>query len=265
MNRPSRTDEPYEGEGYNQSPNYLSNDLTTNQDLNGIANTRALRRGEALSIENAGQSDDEDKGLSDADVPKEGPRAAAVMPSMTGRSPDKGASRRIAGSAAPVPTDREGGDEDGDGDGGGDRAPRGSHGRQNARGLLHRIKTVVTTFGKFVGPGFMISVAYSELPLYFTPPSPCPACLVNILTCRRSRKSTPEIMPQTLPLVLTTGSVCFSLFCSATSLPSSSRALLSSSAPSADSIWLRRAVRSCRDGSTSSFTLWLKSPSLPPI
>ncbi|KAH7114792.1 transporter smf2 [Dactylonectria macrodidyma] len=31
-------------DGYNQSPNPLSNDLTTNQDLNGIANSRELRR-----------------------------------------------------------------------------------------------------------------------------------------------------------------------------------------------------------------------------
>ncbi|GJC99043.1 metal ion transporter metal ion transporter [Colletotrichum higginsianum] len=42
MNRPSRTDEPYEGEGYNQSPSPLSNDLTTNEDLNGTVNAREL-------------------------------------------------------------------------------------------------------------------------------------------------------------------------------------------------------------------------------
>ena len=39
---PSRTDEP-EGSGYNQSPNHLAADLTTKQDLNGIANTREAR------------------------------------------------------------------------------------------------------------------------------------------------------------------------------------------------------------------------------
>ncbi|KAG7124731.1 Manganese transporter SMF1 like protein [Verticillium longisporum] len=48
MNRPSRTDEPYEGEGHNQSPNSLPNDLTTNEDLNGIANAREARQNDEL-------------------------------------------------------------------------------------------------------------------------------------------------------------------------------------------------------------------------
>ncbi|RNJ55908.1 hypothetical protein D7B24_007904 [Verticillium nonalfalfae] len=48
MNRPSRTDEPYEGEGHNQSPNSLPNDLTTNEDLNGIANAREARQKDEL-------------------------------------------------------------------------------------------------------------------------------------------------------------------------------------------------------------------------
>ncbi len=40
-----------EGDGYNQSPNELSNDLTTNQDLKGIANARVLGREESLSMQ----------------------------------------------------------------------------------------------------------------------------------------------------------------------------------------------------------------------
>src|SRR4051812_44937606 len=47
---PSRTDEPYEGEGHNQSPNHLAADLTTNQDLNGIANAREIRNEAAHAI-----------------------------------------------------------------------------------------------------------------------------------------------------------------------------------------------------------------------
>ncbi|TVY39780.1 Manganese transporter [Lachnellula subtilissima] len=43
MNCPSRTEEP-EGDGFNQNPSSLAADLTTRQDLNGIANTRILRR-----------------------------------------------------------------------------------------------------------------------------------------------------------------------------------------------------------------------------
>lgn len=43
MNCPSRTEEP-EGTGFNQNPSSLAADLTTRQDLNGIANSRVLRR-----------------------------------------------------------------------------------------------------------------------------------------------------------------------------------------------------------------------------
>ena len=43
MNCPSRTDEPI-GDGYNQNPPALAASLTTRQDLNGIANSRLLRR-----------------------------------------------------------------------------------------------------------------------------------------------------------------------------------------------------------------------------
>lgn len=40
MNCPSRTDEPLEYDGKNQSPSALAADLTTRQDLNGIVNLR---------------------------------------------------------------------------------------------------------------------------------------------------------------------------------------------------------------------------------
>jgi len=43
MNCPSRTDEP-EGTGMNQSPPSLAAALTTRADLNGMANSRVLRR-----------------------------------------------------------------------------------------------------------------------------------------------------------------------------------------------------------------------------
>ncbi|KAJ5616765.1 hypothetical protein N7537_001879 [Penicillium hordei] len=40
MNCPSRTDDPLLHDGWNQNPRFLSPDLTTRQDLNGISNTR---------------------------------------------------------------------------------------------------------------------------------------------------------------------------------------------------------------------------------
>ncbi|KAK8121024.1 hypothetical protein PG999_005144 [Apiospora kogelbergensis] len=56
MNKTSRTDEPYEGEGHNQSPNAFSNDLTTNEDFNGIVNTRTQRDSDSRMVSDTGQS-----------------------------------------------------------------------------------------------------------------------------------------------------------------------------------------------------------------
>jgi metal iron transporter len=50
MNCPSRTEEP-KGTGFNQNPSALAADLTTRQDLNGIANARVLRRIASREIE----------------------------------------------------------------------------------------------------------------------------------------------------------------------------------------------------------------------
>src|ERR1700761_6465503 len=79
MNRTSRTDEPDLGDGYNQSPNALSNDLTTNQDLNGLVNSRSLRRGDELSIHSPGNHSEADMAIVDADA--KGPPPAVVLPS----------------------------------------------------------------------------------------------------------------------------------------------------------------------------------------
>jgi hypothetical protein len=43
MNRPSRTEDDLEHPTWNQSPPFLAPDLTTRQDLNGIANAREQR------------------------------------------------------------------------------------------------------------------------------------------------------------------------------------------------------------------------------
>lgn len=43
MNRPSRTEDDLEHPTWNQNPPFLAPDLTTRQDLNGIANARVQR------------------------------------------------------------------------------------------------------------------------------------------------------------------------------------------------------------------------------
>ncbi|KAI0553841.1 natural resistance-associated macrophage protein-domain-containing protein [Xylaria curta] len=151
MNRTSRTDEPYEGEGLNQSPNAFSNDLVTNQDMNGIANARERRGHTSRSMQDSGQpiardnptslkeEDDTEscKGLADGDgqspgkVEKsaqvnENPVASAY--DATGLSPNRGGPTSLP------------------------------------RKLLYHI----VTLGKFVGPGFLVAVAYIDPGNYST-------------------------------------------------------------------------------------------------
>ncbi|KAI1455075.1 natural resistance-associated macrophage protein [Annulohypoxylon moriforme] len=137
MNQTSRTDEPLEGDGLNQSPNALSNDLVTNQDLNGIANSRANKNHQARSMNNSGDAVAEDR------------------PSSIDEDPDGkhlGASRVIstAEDAPQVSSD--------------DNSSIGSPKRSPLGRILHTI----ITFGKFVGPGFLVAVAYIDPGNYST-------------------------------------------------------------------------------------------------
>ncbi|KAG9243292.1 natural resistance-associated macrophage protein-domain-containing protein [Calycina marina] len=124
MNCPSRTDEP-EGMGMNQSPPSLSAELTTRADLNGMANSRALRRSEEGEPYLVVDSNDDEPGR---------------------------------GNSGVVVT--EGVGEDGDG-------PSKSGGGGVVNRLM-RARDVVKKFGKFMGPGMMIAVAYIDPGNYST-------------------------------------------------------------------------------------------------
>lgn len=150
MNRPSRTDEPQPGDGYNQSPPHLSNDLTTNQDLNGISNTRALRRQERPMSMDSGQPDPPDSITPDG--PSKPKDAAVVRVNASSTSLAFGAPH--AGDTGQGSAPR---DEHAPASGGGGN-PDGS---LPVKSRLSRAKDTILTFGKFVGPGFMVAVAYS--------------------------------------------------------------------------------------------------------
>jgi metal iron transporter len=136
MNRPSRTDEPFDGEGFNQNPNAFSADLTTNQDFNGIANSRELRNTDPRSIAGLpGNSDggdmlhstppaNEDTVTKLANAPKIDSQPVLDSGMGTWSPPDDGSSRGTSSHVA-------------------------------------NLKEFLATFGKFIGPGFMIAVAYS--------------------------------------------------------------------------------------------------------
>jgi metal iron transporter len=145
MNCPSRTEEP-EGTGYNQNPSSLAADLTTRQDLNGIANTRVLRRiatGDVASVV---------EHVPDDDVNKNG-SAGMAKKALT----NDGHVGQHLSSFEPVVLNEDG------------RGPGGEEGgRRMTTKLFRRLRKVVLTFGKFVGPGFMISVAYIDPGNYST-------------------------------------------------------------------------------------------------
>ncbi|OBS27861.1 hypothetical protein FPOA_01803 [Fusarium poae] len=147
MNKTSHTDEPYEGDdGYNQSPNIFSNDLTTNENFNGLINARAmLQSDDQLAPDKASNKLER---VSHDLVAK--PAQVEATPKLAhastdhGQPPDGGL-RTSAPATSPVPA----GDAD-------DGTP------------LQRFKKMIVRIGSFVGPGFMISVAYIDPGNYST-------------------------------------------------------------------------------------------------
>lgn len=128
MNCPSRTEEP-EGTGFNQNPGALSADLTTRNDLNGMANTRVLRRIPSSEIRTTEEQDHD-----------------PILP------PEKGL---VVGEKR-AQESRGGG-----GGGGGGMGPRegmddGVSSHHSDQTLFIRVRKFCSTFSKFIGPGFMV-------------------------------------------------------------------------------------------------------------
>ncbi|CAK7209918.1 NRAMP-like transporter smf-3 [Sporothrix curviconia] len=103
MNRPSRTDELPRSDGMNQSPNALSNDLTTNEDLNGVANGRHLRRSVSPPIQHAGLAGSSNRGgigVNDGPEP-DGREKVSVKEPATTRVGSISSARRPSQASAP--------------------------------------------------------------------------------------------------------------------------------------------------------------------
>lgn len=141
MNCPSRTEEP-EGTGFNQNPSALSADLTTRNDLNGIANSRELRR-----IPNTG-IDGVVEPVPDGDIEKKkggitNMRAVALVEKTSERHVGEESGTTMAMETFGLGPQSTGGSD------GGYRG-RFSH-------YLVKAKKTMITYGKFVGPGMMVS------------------------------------------------------------------------------------------------------------
>lgn len=178
MNSTSHTDEPYGGEGLNQSPNPYSSDLTFNADFNGRANKRHLR------VEDPNRIEDVSGARADDD--------AMNLQELAGR----GSSHGRRGDPAGAPSEDHGGSD-------------GSR-RASMQSKLDRAKQSFLTFGKFVGPGFMIAVAYSKSHQH--------AFSADILHHHGTQYSLLlQSIPETMPLILLpehrTASGCSSSSC----------------------------------------------------
>ncbi|CEL11970.1 Putative Manganese transporter SMF1 [Aspergillus calidoustus] len=157
MNKPSRTDEPLEGDGYNQSPNSLSNDLTTNEDLNGITNIRELRREDPQSLQGARTPADDDNGSNTPNAAgNKTMHSLANQYSVIGQPLRKRASQVNCSASLPShsPTFPPN-----------NGSTCQSHG---LRTVVKRFKNVFLKFCSFIGPGFMIAVAYIDPGNYST-------------------------------------------------------------------------------------------------
>lgn len=156
MNCPSRTDETIEHEGWNQNPSRLAADLTTRQDLNGIANSRA-QRGHVLDT----------TGLAEGPVVDD--NHVADLPSVSrgkGCEPNADSDRKLQ----PL---KESAFDDAPGPSNPPRSlmpTRGSNSPWMRRVgfFARRNLQVLIKYSKFIGPGFMIAVAYIDPGNYST-------------------------------------------------------------------------------------------------
>jgi hypothetical protein len=119
------------------------------------------------------------------------------------------------------------------------------------------LKYALFKFGSFIGPGFMIAVAYSKL----SSSSSSPDIPSGTNSHRLSKLILGTMQQMSQPELPTTSGCCSSsswLIC----LPYSSRVLQSSLGLSVGVIWLRRVELFSRDGSTTSYMSLRRSPSL---
>ena len=158
MNCPSHTDEPAAHEGWNQSPSELAADVTTRQDLNGIVN---LRTGQ----DSAKEAEDM-RGDSQVDGPSVYQRIPDPGHALSFRH-RKGTSRishTLESFPEPRPTSSHDSAEPRE-----DLPSFGSVSpHKSSSNVFLRIWRILTKFCKFIGPGFMVSVAYIDPGNYST-------------------------------------------------------------------------------------------------
>ena len=146
MNCPSRTDEVPEHDGWNQNPPSLTGDLTTRADLNGISNARLQR-----DHSNSGETVDPE--ISDVIPDHPVQRVLHDPPASVLRDSEK-EDQKVNESACYVSYDVS--------------IPPIATSEEGKTCLVRRLWLILVKFGKFIGPGFMVSVAYIDPGNYST-------------------------------------------------------------------------------------------------
>ncbi|OJD34421.1 manganese transporter [Diplodia corticola] len=172
MNCPSRV-EPDIPPDWNQNPPALNAEATTCNDLNHIANERQKRKSSGHSsdegaIEQPQQPPDihtgplQRRGVGRSRIQPEGP-AKADMSAGAAASQDRPAPKDSSASGAHATTLNVG-------CAGRDHKGSGEPGRSGScfSGLLLQTRDVLYKYAKFVGPGFMVAVAYIDPGNYAT-------------------------------------------------------------------------------------------------
>ena len=147
MNCPSRTDEPPRDAGWNQNPSGLSPDLTTRQDFNGIVNLRTRR--------NSKKEDDPETRNEDEVIQYQASPANDGVPPAVGDGAKSDSRRHLSMSGSTAVSSSTG--------------PRRRSGfPHGVPEILVNVRGILAKFSKFVGPGFIISVAYIDPGNYAT-------------------------------------------------------------------------------------------------
>ncbi|KAJ3526934.1 hypothetical protein NM208_g10951 [Fusarium decemcellulare] len=154
MNRTSRTEEPYEGEleGFNQNPSSMSADLTTNQDFNGSVNAKAKTDSKQDASFSKSTGNEEIRSNSDPDGERDRTAAQGLANSQ---SPGRG-SEHVSSTPFPRPPPPS------------RSSTESTLTSRHAISWFHRLRNAIVKFCSFIGPGFMIAVAYIDPGNYST-------------------------------------------------------------------------------------------------
>ncbi|PKY02616.1 natural resistance-associated macrophage protein [Aspergillus campestris IBT 28561] len=143
MNCPSRTDDTLEHPDWNQNPSALSADTTTRNDFNSIANARLHRRHAPGMM---GDQEDEIRALQSTTHCFEADRPG----------PEKTPGEMISATSGSEPPQRN------------SRSSRRSCNESLISSFVRYLARSIAKFGRFVGPGFLIAVAYIDPGNYST-------------------------------------------------------------------------------------------------